>query len=153
MEKYTFFEDGGHGWLKVSMAELKGLGIADKITDYSYRTKDYAYLEEDSDYTTFADAWSAKHGAKWDIQERTTTHYNDTSPVRRFDRYSTREYISVKTLQVGQRIMLKPTYRVKEFILTSINPLRGESLLRTTGGEEHRGQVYRIPKNSIISVV
>jgi hypothetical protein len=42
-----FHEDPGHGWLCVKIAELEALGIADKITGFSYMRKQSAYLEED----------------------------------------------------------------------------------------------------------
>jgi hypothetical protein len=46
---YTFTSDGGHGWVKVSLAEIKKLNIADKISHYSYVRNGMAYLEEDCD--------------------------------------------------------------------------------------------------------
>jgi hypothetical protein len=49
----TFFTDGGHGWLKVPKKDLEKLGIADKITRYSYMNGDYAYLEEDCDLALY----------------------------------------------------------------------------------------------------
>jgi len=55
---YRFIEDPGHGWIEVPVSELEALGIADKITPYSYLSSDgkLAYLEEDSDLSTFARA-------------------------------------------------------------------------------------------------
>lgn len=55
MSKYIFTSDPGHGWLRVPMAELVALGIADKISTYSYVSVDhrFAYLEEDCDFSTF----------------------------------------------------------------------------------------------------
>jgi len=52
---YNFYEDPGHGWLKVPIKEILKLNIADKIT-YSYMLGEYAYLEEDSDLSTFVNA-------------------------------------------------------------------------------------------------
>ena len=49
MAKYMFYQDPGHGWVKVFVKELEQLGIADKISSFSYRRKDFAYLEEDCD--------------------------------------------------------------------------------------------------------
>lgn len=46
---YSFCSDAGHGWVKVPLKEIKSLGIAHKITKYSYMRKDMAYLEEDCD--------------------------------------------------------------------------------------------------------
>ena len=50
---YTFISDSGHGWLKVPLDELKHLGIADKISPYSYANGD---SEEDLDAGTFINA-------------------------------------------------------------------------------------------------
>ncbi len=52
---YIKFNDPSHGWLRVKTKELYDLGIADKITGYSYISDDgkYTYLEEDQDMTTF----------------------------------------------------------------------------------------------------
>ena len=44
--------DPGHGWLKVHQSFLYKLGIADKISDFSYSDGlhgHYVYLEEDCD--------------------------------------------------------------------------------------------------------
>ena len=51
--KYTFFEDPGHGWLKVPLKKLEKLGIVNQISIYSYMQGDYAYLEEDCDAPLF----------------------------------------------------------------------------------------------------
>lgn len=55
---YTFYEDPGHGWLEVPTQELRDLGIADKISGYSYISSDgkRAYLEEDCDLSVFLEA-------------------------------------------------------------------------------------------------
>lgn len=53
---YKFHTDPGHGWLAVPVAELYDLGIAQKISRYSYISRDgrLAYLEEDCDLSIFA---------------------------------------------------------------------------------------------------
>jgi hypothetical protein len=55
MEKYEFVEDPGHGWLAVSVEEIRSLGIADNITPYSYHdaAKGVVWLEEDCDAAVF----------------------------------------------------------------------------------------------------
>lgn len=50
----TFFEDPGHGWLRVPLELVRQLGI--EITPYSYQDGRFAYLEEDVDYGVFLDA-------------------------------------------------------------------------------------------------
>ena len=61
--------DEGHGWVIASLGMLKTLGLVDKISSYSYiESYDYkvnpddhlVYLEEDGDYTLFADAVESK---------------------------------------------------------------------------------------------
>lgn len=57
---YDFYSDPGHGWLHVKLDELVELGIADKITSYSYKRGNDVYLEEDCDMATFMDAMESK---------------------------------------------------------------------------------------------
>lgn len=57
--KFTFLSDSGHGWLKVPHALLADLGIAAKISCFSYSRGDFAYLEEDGDFSTFQAAMDA----------------------------------------------------------------------------------------------
>ena len=49
----NFFSDDGHGWLEVPTMHLRALGIANDISQYSYRKGDNAYLEEDCDASLF----------------------------------------------------------------------------------------------------
>ena len=42
---YQVYSDTGHCWLKVTRAELTRLGIADRITAYSYHRGHDVYLE------------------------------------------------------------------------------------------------------------
>jgi len=53
---HTFWNDPGHGWLEVELSDLNILGIRDKISKYSYRYNNKAYLEEDMDATTYIKA-------------------------------------------------------------------------------------------------
>jgi len=52
---YRYIQDPGHGWIEVSYAELVALGIADRISRYSYASfsnyenNPFIYLEEDCD--------------------------------------------------------------------------------------------------------
>lgn len=60
--KHQFYTDGGHGWLKVPLTRLKKLGIAEKITGYSYMLTSNAYLEEDCDLSTYVKVLQEKAG-------------------------------------------------------------------------------------------
>jgi hypothetical protein len=51
MKKLTlnYYQDPGHGWVKIHLDKLKLLGIYQDISYFSYTRGSYAYLEEDSD--------------------------------------------------------------------------------------------------------
>lgn len=84
MEKtYTFHSDGGHGWLAVKRSELVSLGIADKVSGYSYQKGDTVYLEEDCDLTLFMDVKQIESFKDLGVKES----YHNTSPVRNYARY------------------------------------------------------------------
>ena len=53
--KYKFYQDAGHGWLRVKVRELFELGILGEISRYSYVSPnaEWAYLEEDCDFAKF----------------------------------------------------------------------------------------------------
>ena len=55
-QTYSFYNDTGHGWMKVKLVELETLGIMDKISRFSYIRKNHAYLEEDYDASIFIKA-------------------------------------------------------------------------------------------------
>lgn len=79
-----FFSDPGHGWLEVDMVDIIGLGLANKISDYSYMHGEYAYLEEDCDATLFIEA--AKEAG---IKLNYVSHFSDTdSEIRSYARFS-----------------------------------------------------------------
>ena len=53
-----YYQDPGHGWIKVRRAELVSLGIDEDITGYSYQDDSgLVYLEEDCDASRFIGAY------------------------------------------------------------------------------------------------
>ena len=82
---YRFYSDPGHGWMKVPRADLKALGIEDKISSYSYQRGDSVFLEEDMDVTTFATALKEKFGH--DLKTR-GTNSGRQSRIRSYQTYS-----------------------------------------------------------------
>ncbi len=75
---FDFYEDPGHGWLKVPRKLLRELRIEDKVSSYSFQYGDFAYLEEDCDMTLFEQAMAA---AGWALEYR--RHTTDrTSRIR-----------------------------------------------------------------------
>ena len=67
MKKFTFYSDAGHGWLKVPKALIIELGIADKISHFSYERSDSVYLEEDCDFPLFAQAYAPTTGISMNV--------------------------------------------------------------------------------------
>lgn len=79
-----YYTDPGHGWLRVPLKTLTKLGIADKITSFSYKRTEYAYLEEDQDMTTFLLAMNEK-GVEVALKNRNT---NRESRIRKYESYT-----------------------------------------------------------------
>lgn len=82
--EYKYHTDPGHGWLEVSIEELKLLGILDQISPYSYTHAGKAYLEEDCDMALFMNTMEAKG-----IEVRLINHnepHND-SVIRSYRRF------------------------------------------------------------------
>jgi len=93
MKTYTFFQDGGHGWLKVKKSELEALGIADKITRYSYEYKEWVYLEEDCDLSTFFNAKGWTGNAEFWKSGIIKNAYSERSKIRSYIPYRNVPYI------------------------------------------------------------
>lgn len=54
--EFYFYTDPGHGWLDVPRALLHELGIAERVSRYSYQRGESVFLEEDCDYSLFRKA-------------------------------------------------------------------------------------------------
>lgn len=61
MKVINYYNDPGHGWMETTKTELKELGIADKISSYSYQNGNLVYLEEDCDATTYLNHLSVEY--------------------------------------------------------------------------------------------
>ena len=81
--RFTFYADPGHGWLEVPRELLHGLGIANRISGYSYQRMDKVFLEEDCDLYLFSQAMRAR-GLSFDTVD---IHTNKDSFVRSLPRY------------------------------------------------------------------
>lgn len=81
--KLNSYSDPGHGWIKVKRSLLQSLGIADKITRYSFQRGQWVYLEEDCDASTFMDACKAM-GIEVSFSHKCG---NRQSRIRQYDRY------------------------------------------------------------------
>ena len=81
----NYYQDPGHGWVRVSVGLLHGLKIAEDISAYSYRREDYAYLEEDCDLSRLMAAAQAA-GITIKLKQ---FHTNKTSKIRSYRSYRT----------------------------------------------------------------
>jgi hypothetical protein len=79
--KVKFYSDPGHGWGAVKRRVLFDLGIADKISTYSYQKGNTVYLEEDCDLGVLIGALKAA-GVSVQLEEKST---NSRSPIRSYD--------------------------------------------------------------------
>ena len=55
--EYKFYITDSHGYLVVKHKELEELGIASKISPFSYKMGDKVYLEEDCDAYMFMNTY------------------------------------------------------------------------------------------------
>lgn len=83
---YIWHTDAGHGWMEVPLSEIKDLGI--DVTEYSYKSGDKAFLEEDKDMGTFIEAYEKKYGQKPEWVEK---YDGSNSPIREMERFKKQE--------------------------------------------------------------
>jgi hypothetical protein len=81
--KIKVFGDSGHAWARFPKARLVKLGIADKISAYSYQNGENAFLEEDCDLSTLMSVLKEKgYTVKFD-----ESHSNRQSKIRGYNTY------------------------------------------------------------------
>jgi hypothetical protein len=78
------FSDPGHGWVRFPKARLARLGIAGKISPYSYQRGANAFIEEDGDLSTLIAALEAQ--GYTDIKFRGGSS-NRQSKIRSYESY------------------------------------------------------------------
>lgn len=82
--KLKYYTDPGHGWVAVKKSMLVELGIADKISIYSYMKGNTAYLEEDNDASKLVDMLKSS-GVQYSLVEK---HTDRRHPIRNYQSYS-----------------------------------------------------------------
>lgn len=80
-----YYQDPGHGWVKIGLDKLAALGIAEDISSYSYMRNGFAYLEEDGDLSQLFTACDAA-GIKLKLRSH---NCNNRSKIRSYDPYKT----------------------------------------------------------------
>ena len=83
MASSAVFADPGHAWARFPKAKLVSLGIADKISTYSYQNGSNAFLEEDCDLYTLIKALRER-GYEIKFNE---SHTNRQSKIRSYQTY------------------------------------------------------------------
>jgi hypothetical protein len=78
------FADPGHAWARFPKAKLVSLGIADKISTYSYMNGSNAFLEEDCDLSTLIGALRAKGYTDIKFNE---SHTDRQSKIRSYNTF------------------------------------------------------------------
>lgn len=97
MKTFDYIQDPGHGWVKVPLAMLRDLGIAEQISHYSYVRNEHAYLEEDNDTALFFNAYHARFGHDPKLRDRIARER--PSRVRRYDAYGYKRYAYLTALK------------------------------------------------------
>ena len=82
---FTLFSDPGHGWLAVPISELKRMGIMYEISRCSYQKGEWAYLEEDCDFSIFVTARITRNEPFHIIENNSPF---DLLPIRDFQPFS-----------------------------------------------------------------
>jgi len=78
------FADPGHAWARFPKAKLVKLGIAEKISTYSYMNGANAFLEEDCDLSLLVSILREKGYTDIKFNE---THTNKQSKIRSYSTY------------------------------------------------------------------
>lgn len=81
--KIKVFADPGHAWARFPKARLVKLGIADKISTYSYQRGTNAFLEEDCDLSVLI---GVLKNCGYDISFD-ESHTNKRSKIRSYNTY------------------------------------------------------------------
>lgn len=84
-KKYTWHSNPGHAWLAVPLAEIRALGIGDKISGYSYRSGSMAYLEEDCDAGVFIEAKRASGAVL--TAANFSESFKENTPIRGYNSF------------------------------------------------------------------
>ena len=140
----TITSDPGHGWLSVSLKDLKDLGITDKISSYSYMNLTRAYLEEDQDLTIFTNAAKAK-GWELNIKESTV----DSTPIRGYASYNEKKLGLALELKEGIEVILFNSTQKTWSTKAKVTQIEGSKVFI----ECEFGNKYRVSKGKFLDSV
>ena len=103
MSKLIYFQDPGHGWLRVHKKEINKLGLQYQISGYSYESKLYVYLEEDRDMSLYCKAMGITRLSELDYA---TKHTNNRSHIRSLPYYTKPVVKTIDLLNDNQFILV-----------------------------------------------
>ena len=107
--KIKVFADPGHAWARFPKARLAKLGIADKISSYSYQNGDNAFLEEDCDLSLLIGALKSE-GYNIVFEE---SHTNKQSKIRGYETYKVSSVDNKSHLRYNNGIVTKQVDTMK----------------------------------------
>lgn len=137
MKEYTFYEDPGHGWLAVPVQELVALGIHKKISQYSYRKGEIAFLEEDCDAGIFIEAKGGIENVPY------KTIHQDPTPIRNYPSYYAPQ--APEPVKLEQDPEMDWTYCAKNAAKTS-RGIGGDQVWADTPAQAHREFKKKFPR-------
>jgi len=79
-----YYQDPGHGWVRIAKDKLKELNIAHLISRYSYERNNVAFLEEDCDLGILF-VTCDNQGIKIKLKD---FHTNRQSKIRTYNHYT-----------------------------------------------------------------
>jgi len=80
---FHFYQDPGHGWIKVPVKLLRELGMLSEISDYSYYKNGNVFLEEDRDASLFTTIMNV-----YEKEVKFNEHHTDNSSrIRSYAHY------------------------------------------------------------------
>ncbi len=83
--KLRFISDPSHGYLEIPIELINKYNIYNRISNFSFKTKQFAYLEEDCDAPLFFEA--IKKNNHINNFEVITKYIDYSAPCRDFDRF------------------------------------------------------------------
>lgn len=140
----TAISDPGHGWLSVSLKDLKTLDITDKISTYSYMSLSRAYLEEDSDLMVFVKAANDKG---WEINIKDSIV--ESTAIRNYASFSVAKLELALDLKEGTEFNLYNSSSKSWSTKAKVTKIEGSQIYIDC---EH-GNKYKISKNKFLDRV
>lgn len=135
--KLTHYSDSAHGWVKVKGSLLVKLGIADKISSFSYAFGGDVFLEEDSDFSIFYNACVAQN-----INVELNQSYCDgQSSIRGYSSYVNSPAV-LQGLKTGDEFKMDG----KSYVVTAVKAKSYTVVLLVNGRHTN---IYRLPKRYI----